>query len=69
MNSKTIHVTVSMAPSNATKKKIENWLTDRYGDHATTWHIDDSILGGIIIFDGDTVFDGSLRSKIIKLKV
>ena len=67
--SRTIHVTVAMPLSEEMHDKVEQWLQNRYGNHTTLWHVDEGLLGGIVIFDGDRVFDGSLRSKIDRLKV
>lgn len=66
---RTIHITTSMPLGERIQARIEDWLQQRYGQHTTVWHIDDSLLGGILIFDGERVFDGSLKSKLDNLKV
>ena len=63
-----VHVTVAKMPSSATRAKVEEYLTERYGEHTTEWHQDDTLLGGIVIFDGEKVFDGSLKNKLNRLK-
>lgn len=62
-----IHVTTARPLAQAMHDTVEQWLTDRYGAHTTHYHVDDAIVGGIIIFDGSTVYDGSLRSKLQQL--
>ena len=47
---------------------MESFLTDKYGDHSAVYHVDDSLLGGIVIFDGEKVYDGSLKNKLRSLK-
>lgn len=66
--SRRIHITVAMPLSDAAAKMVEEYLTDRYGEHTTEWRQDNTLLGGIVIFDGDKVFDGSLKSKLNRLK-
>jgi F-type H+-transporting ATPase subunit delta len=48
----------------ATTEKVVAWLDKRYGTYTVTYHIDESLLGGIVIFDGEQVFDGSVKSKL-----
>ncbi len=62
-----IHVTTARPLQESMHHTVEQWLTDRYGTHTTHYHVDDAIVGGIIIFDGSTIFDGSLRSKLQQL--
>ena len=63
-----IHVTTAMPLSPAMTKEVEAWLLKRYGEYAVTYHIDESLVGGIVIFDGEQVFDGSIKSNLIALK-
>lgn len=67
--SRKIHITTAMPLSKGMHATVEQWVAARYTDCEMVWHIDESLLGGIVIFDGDRVFDGSLRSKLDKLKV
>jgi len=63
-----IHVTLSAPLSSETEAALEAWLTKRYGQHTVVYHIDESILGGIVIFDGERVYDGSIKSMLKTLK-
>ena len=64
-----IHVSTATPLSAAMHDEVEAWLTQRYGEHTTVYHVDDSLIGGIVIFDGETVFDGSIKSKLKGLKI
>ena len=64
-----VYVTVAMPLSDECKDNVEQYLTARYGAHITYWQEDESLLGGIVIFDGKKVFDGSLKSRLDGLKV
>lgn len=64
-----IHVSTAMPLSDTMHRQVEAWLTQRYGDHTTLYHIDESLLGGIVIFDGDNVFDGSIKGRLRQLKL
>ena len=63
-----IHVIVARPIEEEDKRKVESFLTDKYGDHSAVYHVDDSLLGGIVIFDGEKVYDGSLKNKLRSLK-
>lgn len=59
-----IHVSTAMPLSQEMHDRVEAWLGARYGEHSTLYHVDDTLIGGIVIFDGDRVFDGSIKSKL-----
>ena len=63
-----IHVTTAMPLTPNAQSAIERWLEKRYGEYAVCYHIDASILGGVVIFDGEQVFDGSIKSKLKGLR-
>lgn len=63
-----IHVIVARPIEEEDKRKVESFLTAKYGDHSAVYHVDDSLLGGIVIFDGEKVYDGSLKNKLRSLK-
>ncbi len=61
-------ITTSVALSSAEKNMIEKHMSTKYGSFTTSYHIDDAIIGGIIIFDGDKVYDGSIRTQLNSIK-
>ena len=64
-----VHVTTAMPLSDAMRDKVEAWLNAKYGQYTVKYHLDESLLGGIVIFDGDTVYDGSIKSKLKGLEM
>ncbi len=63
-----IHVTVARPLLDTDRVKVEAFLAKKYGEYTVVYHVDDSLLGGIVIFDGEKVYDGSLKSKLDALK-
>ena len=63
-----IHVTTAMPLTPRTQSALENWLKARYGEYTVRYHLDASIVGGVVIFDGEQVFDGSIKSKLKGLR-
>lgn len=53
-------VTTALTLTDAEK----NNLAKQIGGNITEWHVDPSILGGIIVRSGDKVIDGSARSSL-----
>jgi F0F1-type ATP synthase delta subunit len=39
-----------------------------FGEISVSYHIDDAIIGGIIIFDGEKIYDGSIRTQLNNIK-
>lgn len=64
-----IHISTSVALSPTMHDKVEAWLTQRYGEHASVYHVDAALIGGIVIFDGEKVYDGSIKGKLNQLKL
>lgn len=61
-------ITTSVELIDEEKDKLEKRLAKKYGKFKTEYHVDDDLVGGIIIFDGDKVYDGSVRKQLDKLK-
>ncbi|MCL2599002.1 MAG: F0F1 ATP synthase subunit delta [Firmicutes bacterium] len=52
-------------------KKIESFLQKKHPNDkqlAFEYEVDNSILGGILIVDGDKYYDGTLKSQLIKIR-
>lgn len=54
--------------SDEEKEALEKKLAQKYGKFNTEYHVDDELIGGIIIFDGDKVYDGTVRSKLDRMR-
>jgi len=63
-----IHVTTAMPLTPRAQGAVESWLKERYGEYAVHYHLDASLIGGVVIFDGEQVFDGSIKSKLKGLR-
>ncbi len=63
----TAKVIVARKPDKETTEKIEDFIRSR-GCTRIRYRIDGSILGGIVIYIGDKIYDGSLRSRLDNIK-
>lgn len=61
-------ITTSIELTDAKKTQIQKALAAKYGRAKTYFRVDDALIGGIIIFDGEKVYDGSLRNQLDKIK-
>jgi len=53
------------------KKKIEVFIAKKHANNqklAFEYEVDSSILGGLLIVDGDKYYDGTLRSQLIVIR-
>ncbi len=57
-------VTSAIELSAEQKEKIAAELRQRYGDVHVTYHVDPTLIGGLIIRVGDQVLDNSLRARL-----
>jgi F-type H+-transporting ATPase subunit delta len=63
------HVTTAVPPTDEEREAIERSLSARYGpDLDVAWHLDPSILGGIVVRVADAVTDDSLASRLDMLR-
>lgn len=66
-NNITANVILARKPDSETESMIEKFA-QAHGCKKVQYEIDQSIIGGIIIYIGDTVYDGSVRSRLDKIK-
>lgn len=64
---KRIVVTTASQFSEDEKKDFEVKLKNKFGDCEVEYHVDEELLGGVIIFDGTIVYDGSLKNRLNKI--
>jgi F-type H+-transporting ATPase subunit delta len=63
------HVITAVEPTDAEKEAIERRLSARHGpDLDVAWHLDPSILGGIVVRVGDAISDDSLATRLEMLR-
>lgn len=62
-------VTVVREPSDADRQTIAGHLSQSFGSEVVPhFHVNPSILGGVIVRVGDTVLDGSVRRRLATLR-
>lgn len=44
--------------------EFERKLKKTFGSCEIEYHVDEELLGGVIVFDGATLYDGSLKTKL-----
>lgn len=50
------------------EQALKERLISCFGDREIEYHVDEEIIGGIIVFDGETVYDGTIRSKLRRVE-
>ena len=62
-------ITTAMAMSDAQKEKVEKKLleTTKYESFEMCYHVDESLIGGMLIRIGDRVVDSSIKTKLYEL--
>ena len=59
----------SSAPISDTKKaELEKKFADKYGVFTVNYVVNDSLIGGVIVFDGEKVYNGSVKSRLEAMK-
>ncbi len=61
-------ITTSIELTSQEKAAIEKSFSAKYGRIKATYHVNDELIGGIMVFDGDKVYDGSIRTQLDKIK-
>lgn len=61
-------LTTAIELSEAQKVEIEKKLVKKYGKFSVLYRVNAALIGGIIIFDGDMVYDGSISTQLEKIK-
>lgn len=62
-------VTTARPLEEAEKKRVLEVFSAKYENEVEAEYlVDDSLIGGIMVFDGKTVYDGSVKSKVERIK-
>lgn len=64
---KKLVVTTAIAFDEAERVAFEAKATKAFGESEFEYHVDEELLGGVIIFDGERVYDGTVKSKLQKI--
>ena len=64
---RSITVTTAKEITEKDLKKITQYLDKKYGDYSVKYVVEDELVGGIIIFDGEKIYDGSIRGQLTKI--
>lgn len=66
---KSIKIVQAAELPESSKANLLKWLSKKIpGKLNPVWLVDSGILGGVVIYDGDTVYDYSLRVKVEQIK-
>ncbi len=61
---KKITITTSFELTKEKKAEVITQLSKKYGEANYVFHVDYEIIGGIVLFDGEKVYDGSIRTQL-----
>lgn len=61
---KKLVVTLSYTPNEQELARLKEQLFRTFGEAEIEYHTDEEMLGGIIVFDGENVYDGSIRGRL-----
>lgn len=64
---KRIVVTTANQFTDNERMDFEKKLRAKFGDCVPEYHVDEELIGGVIIFDGTVVYDGSLKNRLKKI--
>ena len=64
---RSITVTTAKEITEKDLKKITQYLDKKYGDYSVKYVVEDELVGGIIIFDGEKIYDGSIRGQLTRI--
>ena len=61
-------VTTSSPLTEEKREEIEKVFAAKYRDFSVEYVVNDAILGGMIVFDGDKVYNGSAAKQLERLR-
>lgn len=63
-----ITVTSRSPLSDERKSAIGRELKNKYGEYTVKYVVDDALIGGLIVFDGEKVYNGSVSGRLEALR-
>lgn len=63
-----VTVTSRSPLSDERKSAIERELKNKYGEYTVKYVVDDALIGGLIVFDGEKVYNGSVSGRLEALR-
>jgi F-type H+-transporting ATPase subunit delta len=61
-------VTSAFPLDDAQTEKLEKYFSKKYGGvRKTKYIVDDALIGGITVFDGEKIYDGSVAGRLSRL--
>ena len=64
---KKLVVTTAIAFDEQERVAFEEKAMKTFGESEFEYHVDEELIGGVIIFDGERVYDGTVQSKIQRI--
>ena len=66
---KKLIATLAHALNDEEKSSLSAKLMSSFGESEIEFHVDEAIIGGIVVFDGDSVYDGSIKGMLDRAAV
>lgn len=57
-------VTTAKPLTNEQRASAEKVFAEKYGAFTAEYIVDDALIGGMIVFDGDKAYDGSIAKQL-----
>ncbi len=57
-------ITTSIPLTDEQRKKIDERLKEKYGEYVAEYKVETALIGGISIFDGNKLYDGSIKNHL-----
>lgn len=64
---KRLVVTTAIAFDEQERSAFEEKAIKAFGESEFEYHVDEELIGGVIIFDGERVYDGAVKSKLQRI--
>ena len=63
-----ITVTSAVTLTEEQRQRIEKTVSNKYDNYEINYIVDDMFIGGVSVFDGEKVYDGSIHGQIKRLR-
>ena len=62
-----ITVTSAVCLDDKQKSLLESYFNDKYGIYTVKYLVNDALICGVVIFDGEKIYDGSIINKLRRM--